>query len=133
MPTRIFSRRPERLADALDLVAQLVERVVRAADGGGLADAGRRAVLAERVAQRLRPLAGRHARAGGRDRRGHDVLVRLRRDARELGERGVDGGLVALGAPALERLALLRPRPPGRRRRMPPSASAVSGEGSVSV
>ena len=60
---------PERLADALDLLAQLGSSSVVAGAGGGLADAGRRAVLAEGVAQRRRPLAGRHARAGGRDRR----------------------------------------------------------------
>ena len=54
----------ERLADPLDLVAQLGDLLAR--DRRGLADAGRRPVLAEHVAQRLRPLAGRGARRGRR-------------------------------------------------------------------
>ena len=82
LPTRIFSRRPERLGDALDLLAQRRRGRRPPAPAGGLADAGRRAVRAEDVAQRLRPLAGRHARAGGGDRRGHDVLVVVGGDAR---------------------------------------------------
>ena len=73
---------------------------------GGLADAGRRAVGAERVAQRLRPLAGRRARAGGGDRRLHHVLARGGH-AGELPERGGHGGLVAAGAPLAERVERL--------------------------
>src|SRR5207249_3434462 len=38
--------------------------------------AGRRAVLAERLAQRIRPLAGRDPRARAGDRGGHQVLAR---------------------------------------------------------
>ena len=76
------------------------------ADGrrGGLADAGRRAVGAERLAQRARPLAGRHARAGGGDRGRHDVLV-ARRHAAQLLQRGRH--VAARGAPALELVARL--------------------------
>ena len=96
---------PERLADALDLLPQGLE-VLRGRRRRCLAHAGRRAVLAERLTQRRRPLAGRHADAGGGDRRGHDVLVAAG-DPRELRERGVDPRLVSGSAPAGDRLALL--------------------------
>ena len=73
LPTRIFSRRPMRLADAVDLLAQLLERRRVARPGGGLAHAGGRAELAERLAQRSGPLAGGGAGARGGERRLHDV------------------------------------------------------------
>ena len=98
-------RAADRLADAGDLVAQLGDLLGRGGRGR-LADAGRRAVGAERVAQRLRPLAGGGARAGGGDRRLHHVLVG-RGDARELLQRGGHGGLVALRAPLAERVERL--------------------------
>ena len=54
----------EGFADALDLLAHLGH--VLAGDRGGLADPGRGAVLAKRVAQRLGPLAGASPRPGRR-------------------------------------------------------------------
>ena len=103
---------------------------------GGLADAGRRAVAAEHLAQRARPLAGRRARARGGDRRDHQVLLGVLRRARpraSSAERRVDGCLVALGAPAAHAPRSARASTAGSTTRMPPSASAVSGESSVSV
>jgi hypothetical protein len=73
LPTRIFEPAPERLATRVDLLAQRSRSSAPAR--GRLADAGRRAELAEGVAQRRGPLAGGRARAGGGERRGHDVLV----------------------------------------------------------
>ncbi len=90
-----LQRAPERLADARDLVAQLLV----GGGGGGVADAGRRAVGAEDVAQRARPLAGRHAGAGGGQRRLHDVLV-ARGDPPQLVERRAH--VAACGAPRRE-------------------------------
>ena len=75
--------------------------------GRGAGDPGRRAVVAEHLAQGARPLAGRRAGLRGVDRRGHDVRGLVRGGGRELAERLLDGGLVALGLPALERLAAL--------------------------
>src|SRR3954451_11774429 len=97
---------PERVAHALDLLAQRLE-VLGREGRRGLADAGRRAELAERLAQGGGPLAGRRPRSGGFERRRHDVLVARGRRG-ELLERGVDGGPVTLGAPRDDRLALLR-------------------------
>ena len=57
---------PDRLADAVDLVAQLLERRGVGRAGRRLADAGGRAVLAEGLAQRAGPLAGGRARAARR-------------------------------------------------------------------
>ena len=82
LPTRIFSRAAQALAERGDLVAQRGDVLARRRRARRLADARRRAVGAERVAQRLRPLAGRRARAGGGDRGGHDVLVARARRAR---------------------------------------------------
>src|SRR3954447_14250147 len=65
---------PERVADPLDLLAQRLE-VLGGDAGRRLADPGRSAKLAERVAQRGGPLAGGRAGAGGRERRLHDVLL----------------------------------------------------------
>ena len=81
----------------------------------------------------LRPLAGRRARAGGGDRRRHDVLVGAPRRARSSSSAAAHGRLVARARHALERVARLRPRRAGSTTRIPPSASAVSGDGSVSV
>ena len=77
LPTRIFSPRPSCSATR---ATSSRSSTTSSVDGRRrrLADAGRRAVGAERVAQALRPLAGRHARARGRDRRRHDVLVGAR-------------------------------------------------------
>ena len=97
----------DRLGDALDLLAQRGQVGLVAVARGGLADAGRRAELAEGLAQRGRPLAGRHAGLGGRDRRGHDVLVGLR-DAAQLGQRGLGrGARRATARQAIDRVALL--------------------------
>src|SRR5204862_251538 len=90
---------PEALRHTLDLVAQGSE--VLAAAGHRLADARRRAIGAEHVPQRLRPLAGGRSGAGGGDRRRHDVLVLVVRGAREPLERVMHRGLVARGAPPL--------------------------------
>ncbi len=95
----------QRLADPRHLLAQLGHRGA-GRRRGGLADAGRRPVGAERVAQRLRPLAGRHAGARRGDRRRHDVLVRCGHPG-QVRERRLHGGVVAPLAPGHERLALL--------------------------
>src|SRR3954451_15140103 len=97
---------PERVADPLDLLAQRLE-VVRRDARRGLADAGRGAELAERLAQGGGPLAGRRPRARGFERGRHDVLV-AGGGRGELVEGRIDGALVALGAPRDDGLALLR-------------------------
>ena len=60
----------------VDRGAHAVERRAVAGDGR-LRDAGRCAVFAEHPAQRRAPFAGRHAGAGGLDRRLHDVAAFL--------------------------------------------------------
>ena len=77
-----------------------------AALGGGR-DPGRGAVVAEHVTQDARPLARGGARLRRLDRRRHDVRRLVARDLGELRQGPVDGGLVALGLPALERLHAL--------------------------
>ena len=124
LPTRIFGVRPivsPTRATSSRRSATWVGRRGRR----GLADAGRRAVGAEGVAQGLRPFAGGHAGAGGLDGRLHHVLVG-RGGGAELVERGVDPGLVALGAPLVQRglLLLLRGRVDGH-----DPALGVGGEG----
>ncbi len=96
-----LQRAPERLADARDLVAQLLV----GGGGGGVAHAGRRAVGAEDVAQRTGPLAGRHAGAGGGERRLHDVLL-ARGDPSQLVE--LRAHVPARGAPLRETRTRLR-------------------------
>ena len=64
-------------------------------------------VVAERLTQRARPLAGGGAGSGGLDGRGHDVRGLVGGRLGQLLERRADLGLVALGAPALERLDAL--------------------------
>ena len=123
--------RPSDSRDALDLVAHLLH-LDGCGAGGGLADAGGRPVLAERVAQRLRPLAGGDAGAGGGDRRRHDVLVVVGGDAGQLGERASAPAGSRSARHALERLALV-----GLDARVdhedPAVLAAGSGDGSVSV
>ena len=63
-----------------------------------------RAVVAEDLAQDAGPLAGGGAGLGGLDRRRHDVAPLVAGGLGELLERRVDGALVALGLPLLERL-----------------------------
>ena len=96
---------PERLAQPLDLLAQLGHLL--ATDCGGLADPGRGAVLAERLAERLRPLAGGGAGAGGGDRGRHDVLAVLGGHPGQLGERLVSFCLIAPRAPGLDSCLLV--------------------------
>ena len=134
MPTRILGRRPS-FSCSRATSARSSARSPSSRDGGGLADAGRGAVAAEHLAQRRRPLAGRRARPGGGDRRLHQVR-----------------GVCRLAAPQLPARRARRRPPPGRAprasartssicsassagstTRMPPSASAVSGDSSVSV
>ncbi len=116
----------ELLLQARHLAAQLAELPVGGSRGRGLADAGGRAVAAEHLAQGARPLAGRGARAGGGDRRDHQVLgaVLLAGDLGQRGQRGVDRRLVALvsasGAPPRSARLRAPDRRPGcrpRRRR----------------
>jgi hypothetical protein len=97
---------PDRLAHPVDLLAQLLERRRVAGPGRGLAHAGGSAELAEGSAQGVGPLAGGGARARGGQRRLHDVAL-ARSHLAQRGERGVDRRLVALGAPARDRRALL--------------------------
>ena len=97
-------RRPSFLRHAIDVGADVVEPVHVVAHGA--ADAGRRAVFAERLAQRPAPFAGGDAGLGAGDRGRHDVAVLLRRGA-ELLERGGDRLGVAGRPPRLETLDLL--------------------------
>src|SRR4051812_39360220 len=85
----------ERLRDPLDLLAELRQGLV-AGSGRGIGDACRRAVLTERVAQGLSPLAGRDSRAGGLDRRPHDVDRLVPRSVGERRKGAIRGRLVAL-------------------------------------
>ena len=109
LPTRIFIAPAERVGRrGRPRRAAPRARRRRRRPGARLADAGRRAVVAEDVAQRLRPLAGRHAGAGGGDRRGHDVLVVVaapRAAARRA--RASTARRVALRAPLAQRRDLL--------------------------
>src|SRR5450631_1137551 len=98
----------EQLLQARDLPAQLVEVPV-GGRGGRLADAGRRAVAAEDLAEGSRPLSRGGAGASSGDRRDHQVLLAVLA-ARRRGERRqrrVHLVLVARGAPAAQRLNLL--------------------------
>src|SRR6185295_1581228 len=95
---------PELARDAVDLGADGVEAgdvVTRR-----IADAGRRAVFAERLAQRPAPFAGGDAGLGAFDRGRHDVLI-AGGGALEVLQRGGHGTLVARGAPGLEPLDLV--------------------------
>ena len=103
LPTRNLSRRPS--ASLTRSTSSRSSDTSSLDTAAALADAGGGAVLAERVAQRLGPLAGGHAGAGGGDRRRHDVLR-------------VVGGRRARARPAPRR------RPPGRARRASARAAA---------
>src|SRR5207248_6181254 len=94
-------------AGCLDDRAYFVADFVHLRPGacGYRAHAGGRAVLAEHRAQRARPFADGAARAGERDRRRHQVLGGGR-DAAQLLERGVEGPLVTISAPLLDRAHL---------------------------
>ena len=120
---------PAELArDAIDLGADVVE----AADvvAHGVADAGRRAVFAERLAQRPAPFAGGDAGFGAGDRGRHDVGAAGR------------GALEVRQAPLRPRLASRAARQAFSRSIWSASASSetvmiastppVSGEGSLS-
>ena len=67
----------------------------------GTGDAGRGAELAEHLAHRRAPLAGRAAGLGQGDRRRHHVVAVGGRPP-QLVERRGDGGLVAAGPPSLD-------------------------------
>ena len=130
LPTRNLSAPPEPAAGRLDRRADLGE--IARGRGRGLADAGRRAVLAEHLAQRRAPFAGGDAGLGGGDRGRHDVVARPRAAACSVGE----------GAPRRRPRRGPRARPSGARSARPRRAGsttmmapspAVSGEGSVSV
>ena len=105
MPTRNLMRRPSLSDTASTDCADGLELRAVAGDGG-LGNAGRRAVLAEDLAQRRAPFARRDAGLGGRDRRLHDVAAFLggALDFRE-GRGGLFG--VAVFAPGLEFADLL--------------------------
>ena len=129
LPTRIFGRRPSFSCRRATSSRSSLELVVRRR-GGGLADARRAVVAAEHLAQRPRPLPGRRARPCGRDRRVHQVRLRAsvvaRRHGRAPPALHLDRRLVALGAPAANRLDLLGferggPRPGSRPRHRPVS------------
>ena len=134
LPTRIFGRPPERLADALDLVAhgRRARRRRRPRRPRRRRSGARYSPKTSRSAPR--PLAGRGARAGGGDRRGHEVLVGRPRRARSSSSAASTAALVALGAPRARRPRCCSASTAGVdgrgcRRRRP----AVSGDGSVSV
>ena len=76
----------ELFGDALDLGANVIEPFGVVAHCG--ADAGRRAIFAERSAQRGAPFAGGHAGFGAGDRGRHDVGAALRRAAQSIKRRG---------------------------------------------
>jgi hypothetical protein len=94
------------------------------------ADAGRRAVLAEDLAQGLPHSPVVTPAWAQAIERLHDVAPLARR--RQLGQRRLDLGVVARGAPGLAALDLLA-LGAGSTLRMPPSSPPVSGEGSLSV
>src|SRR6202030_3953793 len=87
---------------AVDLGADIVEAFGVIAHGG--ADAGRRAVLAERRAQRKTPFAGGDAGFGAGDRWRHDVAAGFRRFAYSVERRGARLGIarVAPGGESLD-------------------------------
>src|SRR5262249_54085522 len=99
-----FHAAAELLRHAVDLGAQVVEsgRVVAHA----AADAGRRAILAEAVAQYRAPFAGGDAGLRAGDRGRHDVVARAR-GAGGLGARRLHRLVVARRAPGLEPCDLL--------------------------
>src|SRR6266576_2764481 len=87
----------ELLLKARDLLAQLID-LLGPAERRRLAHTGRRAVAAEDLAQRARPLAGGGACASRGDRRDHQVLAGalITRDGGQLAERRIDRLLIAL-------------------------------------
>src|SRR4051794_27140159 len=89
---------PKRLGHALDLVAQLVQRVI-AHGGGRIGNTRRRAVLTKRIPKRLSPLTSRHAGASSLDRRRHDVDRLVPSSVGEGSEGTVHRLLVALFTP----------------------------------
>ena len=103
------------------------------AAGGGAGDAGRRAVVAEHLAQGARPLAGRRPGLRRLDRRRHDVRRLVGRGLGEVVERRARPR-PGRARPSTRSSASRRSRSTsGSGVRMPPSAPAVSGESSVSV
>ena len=93
----------ELARNAVDVGANIVEPADVVAHGA--ADAGRRAVFAERLAQRPAPFAGGDAGFGAGDGGRHDVAA-ARGGALERVERGLDRGIVALRAPGFQLLDL---------------------------
>ena len=107
-----FQPPAELFRHAVDLGADVVEAFGVVAHGG--ADAGRRAVFAERRAQRKAPFAGGDAGFGAGDRRRHDVAAAFRRLA-QIVERRRDRLGVARVAPGREPRDLLGLAPPATR------------------
>ena len=103
MATRIRIWWPIVAPDVGDLLADVRQQLGVAARGGAV-EAGRAAVGPEDVAQGLGPLAGRHARLGGVDRRRHQVHGFVAGGFGERGQGGLDGAGVAARLPFLERL-----------------------------
>ena len=123
---------PAELArHALDVGADLVE-ACRPSVRAARADAGRRAILAEHLAQRRAPFAGGDAGLGAGDRGRHDVARLPCRGLRRSLERGATGLGVARRAPGLQPLRSARPRPRAAIDQDRPSP-AESGEGSLSM
>ena len=107
---------PERLADPLDLVVELGEILARRRRVASPTPVGAR-YSPNTLAQRLRPLAGRDAGAGGGDRRRHDVLSGSSRRPRRA--HASAASTAAWSRSARQRSsggAALAPRPRGRRR-----------------
>ena len=94
---------PDLARSGLDVLAHLLHT----ASHGSMhaAHTGRRAVLAEHLAQGAGPLANRAARARQRDRRGHEVLGGQGRGAERV-ERMRDRVAVATRTPTLEAVEL---------------------------
>ena len=105
LPTSILSRRPRR-AVAASTCSRTGANTSWRGRGAGTGDAGGRAVLAEHLAQGLRPLAGGDAGMGAGDRGRHDVAAFLG-GGLELGQGAGDGLGVAGGAVRLQALDLL--------------------------
>ncbi len=74
-------------------------------DAGGTRDTGRRTILAEHAAQRVRPFAGGDAGLGAGDRGRHDVAVFLG-GGDQLGKGCLHRSTITIGAPGVQPLDL---------------------------